>query len=172
MNSAWYALHVKGRFEKVVDTQLQRKGYETLLPTYVATRIWSDRVKSLSLPLFPNYIFCHFDIDAREPVLLTPGVKSVVGAGKIPIAVDRAEVASLRQLIDSGLSAFPSPYLSKGKRVCVTSGLLKGVTGIVVYTNGRYRLTISVSVLMRSASVELDLLSVTPLAPVVPDKFL
>jgi transcription antitermination factor NusG len=173
MTSAWYALHVKGRFEKVVDTQLQRKGYETLLPTYVSTRIWSDRVKSLSLPLFPNYIFCHFDIDARQPVVLTPGVKSVVGAGKIPLPVDRAEVASLRQLVNSGVNACPSPYLSKGQHVHVTSGPLKGLTGIVVCANGRYRLTISVSLLMRSVSVELDLLSVTPLAPeAVPDKFL
>jgi transcription antitermination factor NusG len=173
MTSTWYALHVKGRFEKVVDTQLQRKGYETLLPTYVSTRIWSDRVKSLSLPLFPNYIFCQFDIDARQPVLLTPGVRSVVGAGKIPLPVDRAEVVSLRQLVNSGLNAYPSPYLSKGQRVYVTSGPLKGLTGIVICANGRYRLTISVSLLMRSVSVELDLLSVTPLAPeVVPDKFL
>jgi transcription antitermination factor NusG len=156
MSSAWYALHVKGRFEKVVDTQLQRKGYETFLPTYVSKRTWSDRVKFLSLPLFPNYLFCHFDIGARQPVLLIPGVKSVVGSGKIPIPVDRSEVASLRQLMNSGLDAFPSPYLSKGQRVYVTTGPLKGLTGIVVCVNGRYRLTISVSLLMRSVSVELD----------------
>jgi transcription antitermination factor NusG len=173
MSLAWYALRIKGRFEKIVETQLQGKGYETLLPTYVSTRIWSDRVKSLSLPLFPNYIFGHFDIDARQPILLTPGVKSVVGAGRIPVPVDRTEVTSLRQLVNSGLNAYPSPYLAKGQRVYVTSGPLKGLIGIVVCTNGRYRLTISVSLLMRSVSVELDLLAVTPLAsPTVPDKFL
>lgn len=38
MNSACYALHVKGRFGSVVKTQLQQKGYETVLPTYTSTR--------------------------------------------------------------------------------------------------------------------------------------
>src|SRR5690242_6876821 len=140
MSSAWYALHVRSRFEKLADSQLKHKGYETILPTYVSTRLRSDRLKSLSLPLFPNYIFCRFDLDRRQPVLLTPGVQSVVGAGRIPLPVDRTEVASLRQLLKSGLNACPSPYLAKGQRVNVTSGPLKGLTGIVVGTNGRYRL--------------------------------
>jgi len=129
-------------------------------------RMTSDGAKYPSPPLFPNYIFCQFDINQRQHVLLTPGVSSVVGAGRIPLPVDRTEVTSLRQLLKSGLNARPSPYLAKGQRVQVTRGLLKGLTGIVVGTNGRYRLTISVSVLMRSVSVELDLLSVTPLDPI------
>jgi transcription antitermination factor NusG len=172
MSSAWYALRVKGRFEKFVDSQLKRKGYETLLPTYLSTRPRSDRLKSLPLPHFHNYIFCRFDIDQKQPVLLTPGVQFVVGAGRIPLPVGRTDVASLRQLLKSGLNACPSPYLAKGQRVHVTSGLLKGLTGIVVRRNGRYRLTISIGVLMRSVSVELDLLSVTHLGPAsfVPDK--
>jgi len=172
MNSAWYALRVKDRFEQIVDSQLRRKGYETLLPTYLLTRMRSDGAKYVSLPLFPNYIFCQFDINQRQPVLLTPGVSSVVGAGRIPLPIDRTEVTSLRQLLKSGLNACPSPYLAKGQRVQVTRGPLKGLTGIVVGTNGRYRLAISVSVLMRSVSVELDLLSVRPLDPIsiVQDK--
>jgi len=167
MSSAWYALHVKSRFEKVADSQLKRKGYETLLPTYLSTRLRSERLKPLPLLLFPNYIFCRFDIDQRQPVLLTPGVQSVVGAGRIPLPVDRTELSSLRQLLKSGLNACPSPYVAKGQRVHVTNGPLKGLTGIVGGTDGRYRLTISLSVLRRSVSVELDLLSVTPLSPAI-----
>jgi len=82
-------------------------------------------------------------------------------------------VASLRQLVNSGLNAYPSPYLAKGQFVHVARGPLKGLTGIVVRTDDRYRLTISVTLLMRSVSVELDLFAVTPLTSAdVPDKFL
>jgi transcription antitermination factor NusG len=174
MSSAWYALHVRSRFEKLVDSQLKRQGYETIFPTYFSKRLQSDRLKPPSLPLFPNYIFCRFDINQRQPVLLTPGVQFVAGPGRMPLPVDRTEVASLRQLLKSGLNACPSPYLVKGQRVLVTSGPLKGLTGIVAGTKGRYRLTISVSLLRRSLSVELDLLSVTPLGPasIVEDKSL
>jgi len=125
--------------------------------------MWSDRLKSLSLPLFPNYVFCNFDIDARQPVLLTPGVRAVVGAGKSPLALDEAEVASLRQLSSSGLNAHPCAYLQEGERVHVDSGPLKGLTGIVIRANGRYRLTISVSLLKRSVNVEVDPVCVTTL---------
>ena len=58
----WYALYVRPRFEKLVHYQLAEKGYETFFPTYISRRKWSDRVKSLCLPLFPGYVFCRFDI--------------------------------------------------------------------------------------------------------------
>ncbi len=82
MSDHWYALNVRPRFEKYVRTHLEDKGYEVFLPTYTATRRWSDRVKSVSLPLFPSYIFCKFDVHARFPILVTPGVNFVVGCRK------------------------------------------------------------------------------------------
>ena len=65
MSDSWYALHVKPRFEKYVTGQLSVKGYETFMPSYVSKRKWSDRVKTLSLPLFPGYVFCRFDLHTR-----------------------------------------------------------------------------------------------------------
>jgi hypothetical protein len=49
MSSVWYALRVKGRFEKGVDSQ-------------------------------------------KQPVLLTPGVQFVVGAGRLPLPVISVDV--------------------------------------------------------------------------------
>jgi len=77
----WYALYVRPRFEKLVHYQLVEKGYETFFPSYIRRRKWSDRVKSLCLPLFPGHVFCRFDINARLPILITPGVNFVVGVG-------------------------------------------------------------------------------------------
>jgi transcription antitermination factor NusG len=163
MNAAWYALHVKSRFEKSVKTQLQQKGYETLLPMYTSTRMWSDRMKSLSLPLFSNYVFCCFSLDSRLPIMLTPGVNSIVGAGRSPVAIDKLEMASLRQLVKSGLNTQPWPYLHDGQRVYVVSGPLKGLAGIVVRSNGGQWLILSITLLMRSLSVKIDSRCVKPL---------
>src|SRR6478609_5472927 len=130
MSDCWYALHVKPRFEKCVTGQLSVKGYETFLPSYVAKRQWSDRVKSLSLPLFPGYVFCRFNVNARLPILITPGVNQVVGAGKTPIMVDESELAASRRVIESGVAAQPWPYLKVGETVQVECGPLEGLTGI------------------------------------------
>jgi len=163
MTDDWYALHVRSRFEKHVRTQLEKKGYETLLPSYTSVRRWSDRVKSISLPLFPNYLFCRFDINERLPILVTPGVKCIVGAGKSPVAVDPAEIDAIRRVLDSGLPAQPWPFLAEGMRVRVTNGPLENLEGVIVREKGSDRLVVSVHLLMRSVSVEIDRGSVAPL---------
>src|SRR5215469_5369890 len=81
----WYALQVRPRTEKFTVQLLNQKGYEPFLPTYLRKRRWSDRVKVLSEPLFPGYLFCRLDARFRLPVLTTPSVISIVGAGKEPI---------------------------------------------------------------------------------------
>src|SRR5437667_12182066 len=83
----WYALQVRPRFEKVVALHLQHKGYEEYLPLYRKRQRWSGRVKEVDLPLFPGYLFCKFDVFRRLPILVIPGVMSVVGVGRNPLAV-------------------------------------------------------------------------------------
>jgi transcription antitermination factor NusG len=156
MSEQWYALHVRPRFEKHVQTHLEEKGYEVFYPTYTSTRQWSDRVKSLSFPLFPGYVFCRFNVHARLPILITPGVNQVVGSGKTPVTVDEAELAAIRRVMESGVAAQPWPYLKVGETVQIETGPLEGLTGIVTRIKSSDRLVVSVSLLMRSVAVELD----------------
>ena len=168
MSDHWYALHVKPRFEKYVTRQLESKGYETFLPTYVLKRKWSDRIKSLSFPLFPSYVFCRFDIHSRLPIVITPGVMAVLGAGKIATPVDEAELTAIRHITESGIAAEPCPYLAVGEVVRVETGPLEGLTGIVLRTKGTDRLVVSVSLLMRSVFVEIDSSRVKPVRERTP----
>jgi transcription antitermination factor NusG len=164
MSEQWYALHVRPRFEKHVQTHLEEKGYEVFYPTYTSTRQWSDRVKSLSFPLFPGYVFCRFNVHARLPILITPGVNQVVGSGKTPITVDEAELAAIRRVMESGVAAQPWPYLKVGETVQIENGPLEGLTGIVTRIKSSERLVVSVSLLMRSVAVELDSHWIKPVA--------
>jgi transcription antitermination factor NusG len=156
MSEFWYALQVRPRFEKHVQMHLEDKGYEVFYPTFTTTRQWSDRVKSLSFPLFPGYVFCRFNVHARLPILITPGVNQVVGAGKTPTVVDEAELSAIRRVMQSGVAAQPWPYLRVGETVQIENGPLEGMTGIVTRIKNSCRLVVSVSLLMRSVSVELD----------------
>jgi transcriptional antiterminator NusG len=155
MSDCWFALYVKSRFEHYVTKQLSTKGYETFLPTYLTKRKWSDRVKSVSRPLFPSYVFCRFDVHTRLPILLTPGVMAVVGSGRLPTPIDESEVAALRLVMNSGVITHPCPYVAIGERVQVQAGPLKGLIGFVVKTKGDDRLVLSITLLMRSMSVEI-----------------
>jgi len=156
MNDSWYALHVRPRFESFVELQLGGKGYEVFLPTYISRKRWSDRVKTVVQPLFPGYVFCRFDVGARLPILVTPGVNSIIGVGKTPVPVAPEEIFAIRSVIQAGVPSYPCDYIRDGESVRVESGPLEGLVGIVQRTKNTDRLIVSLTLLMRSVSVEID----------------
>jgi transcription antitermination factor NusG len=158
----WYALQVRARWENSTASQLSGKGYGTFLPTFKGKRGRNGRSKEQTMPLFPGYVFCQFDVFNRLPILMTPGVLAVVGRGRIPIHVEDSEIASLQMMISSGLPAEPWPYLEVGQRVRIEEGALSGLEGILVSFNGGSRIIVSVSLLRRSVSLEIDRFSVGP----------
>jgi transcription antitermination factor NusG len=152
----WYALQVRPRFEKIIATTLLNKGYEGFLPLYRHRSRWSDRIKEVQLPLFPGYLFCKFDINNRLPILVTPGVMHIVGIGKTPHPVEDGEIAALKVIVISGLQTEPRSYLNVGEKVRIEVGPLAGVEGILLALKGSNRLVVSVGLLQRSVSVEID----------------
>ena len=155
-NLSWYALQIQSKLGSLASATLCGKGYEAYLPLYRSGRRWSDRVKQLDLPLFPGYLFCRFDVLDRLPILTTPGVISVVGAGKTPIPVDDEEIEAVRAILRSGLAARPWPFLQVGSKVYIERGPLTGMEGIIANADKVYRLIVSVNLLQRSVAVEID----------------
>jgi transcription antitermination factor NusG len=161
----WFALQIRSRWEAQTADLLQGKGFETLLPTYTTRRKWSDRVKVVESPLFPGYVFCRFDVHNRLPILITPGVISVVGRGKTPVAVDDTEIQSIQAAIGSGIHMEPWPYVEIGERVRIKHDVLDGMEGILTSFKGSHRVIISVTLLRRSVALEIDRSRITPLEP-------
>lgn len=159
----WFALQIRSRWEGTTAELLRGKGLETLLPTYTTKRKWSDRLKVVESPLFPGYVFCRFDVHNRLPILITPGVISVVGRGKTPIAVDDAEILSIRAAIESGIQMEPWPYVEIGERVRIKDDVFDGMEGILTNFKGSHHVVISVSLLRRSVALEIDRSRITPL---------
>lgn len=152
----WFALHVETNREKLVASLLCNKGYTAFLPLYRARRRWSDRFKDVQRALFPGYLFCRFDPLHRLPVLTTPGVRYVVGLGKIPVPVCEAEIEAVRRIVGSALSSLAWPFLQVGDFVRLEEGPLAGLEGILIQFKGRHRLVVSVTLLQRSVAVEID----------------
>ena len=164
MNSDfWYALKVRPRFERSVVAHLRSRGYDPFLPCYTVKRQWSDRIKSVQLPLFSGYVFCRFDVNSRFPIVTTPGVNFVVGVGKVPEPVSESEIASIRAVVNSGVHYEPFPYMAVGQVVQVEQGALAGVFGLVTDLKNSSRLIISINLLKRSVAAEIDRCCVRPI---------
>jgi transcription antitermination factor NusG len=152
----WYALTVKSQHEKAVAGQLQAKDLESYLPLYAARRRWSDRMKTVEVPLFAGYVFCRFRFEDRLQVLQIPGFASIVGFGGKPCPIPDQEMAALQSVVSSGLPLSPWPSLSVGQRVQVCGGALQGLEGFLARTKSGYRVIVNMDLLHRAVAVEIE----------------
>lgn len=74
---AWFAVHVRLRYERRVAAALRNKGCETFLPLCRSQRRWCERAKELCLQLFPGYLR-RFEAVNRVPNLTAPGLEIAV----------------------------------------------------------------------------------------------
>lgn len=162
---SWFAVQVRARRELGISEQLCSLGYEWFLPLYSCKKRWSDRIKTVQLPLFPGYIFCRFDPLNRLPILKIPGVIQVVGFNRQPVPVDQDEIRAIQVLVASGLPHRPWPYLKVGDRVRIETGPLRGLEGLLTEFQGNRQLVLCVTLLQRSVAVKIDSTSVTLLRP-------
>ena len=166
----WFAVRVRSNNERVAAAHLRDRGYEEFSPCWKTERRWSDRTKEMDQFLFPGYVFCRLDPLDRLPVLTAPGVVDLVGFGKIPAPIPDQEIESILRMVQSGLFVMPWPFLELGHRVLIERGPLAGVEGILDEVKGKCRLVVSVQLLQRSVSAEVDRSWIRPLPPLRSDR--
>ncbi len=152
----WYALKVRTKSEHKLQHALTVKGLETFLPTSLEVRRYSDRMKKVKAALFPGYLFCRLDSAYLLPVVSTTGVESIVGRRGVAEHIDDQEIHAIQRAIQSDKPAMSWPYLKNGDRVRVQFGALQGVEGTLVKAHGVERLVLSVHLLQRSISIEIE----------------
>jgi transcription antitermination factor NusG len=159
----WFVLTVAPQHEISVKHHLETKGFKSSVPTYRVRRRWSDRVKTITLPLFPGYVFCRFAVDGRVPVLNTPGVRGAVSFASQLAYLEDCEIERIRRIADSGLYVEPLAGLKAGMHVKIIDGPLIGMHGVFVDVNGSARVVVNVELLNRAVAVQVDTEAVAPL---------
>jgi len=152
----WYAVCTRHQHEKAAARILEYKEFEVFLPLYKARRRWKDRVKELSVPLFPGYLFIRESLERWLPIITTPGVCNIVSCGGRPVAIPRSEIEGVRRIVESTLRVEPHPFLRSGDWVRVKYGPIAGVEGILLRKKNIARLVLSVEMLGKSAAVEVE----------------
>jgi len=160
--SPWWVLYTRHQHEKAVADALLAKGFEVFLPMYESVRIWKDRKKTISLPLFQCYVFVRGGIKSRLQVTTTPGVYSILSRGEQIVTIPEADIAAIQHSVAARLRVEPHPFLSCGDRVRVIRGPLEGVAGILIRKKNLCRLVLSVGTLARSIAVEINSSDVEP----------
>ena len=161
---SWYAACTRPRHEKRVLQQLADRRFEPFLPLFQAVHRWKDRRKIVELPLFRGYVFVRISPQQRVGVLQTPGVVRFVCFNGRPAALPDSQIEALRSAYDRGLRFEPHPLLKVGSRVRVRHGCLAGAEGVLVRRKHSLRFVLSLELLNRAVSVEVDAADIELLA--------
>jgi transcriptional antiterminator NusG len=159
---AWFALYVRTRRECTVQACLAEKGYETFLPMMVETRVYGRKKRKAEVPCFPSYLFCRLNPHDRLFVMTTPDVYSIVRRGASPEAIPDSELNALKVMINSHAPIERHPHLTAGDPVFIASGPLAGIEGVLLRVGNSQRVAVSISLLRRSVSAEVDCDDVVP----------
>jgi transcription antitermination factor NusG len=164
----WFALYVRTRRERAVETALTEKGYETYLPMMSETRCYGNKKRNAEIPCFPSYLFCRVNPVDRLPVMTTPDVYSMVRRGTSLESIPDSELDALKIMISSRSPLERYPHLTTGDRVCITRGPLAGIEGVLLRVGNSQRVAVSIGLLRRSISAEVDSDDIMPAGPVSP----
>jgi transcription antitermination factor NusG len=161
----WFAVYTAPRHEKRLGEHFKVRQIEYFLPLYRTPRRWKDGSRvTLELPLFPNYIFVRICRNQRVRILEVPGVLSIAGCGREPAALPDEEIEALRQgMIYAKIE--PHPYLVVGERVRINNGPLLGMEGVLIRKKKSFRVVLTISTILQSLAVELDIDDLEPAKP-------
>ena len=156
----WYTAYTCSHHEKRIAEHLGGRLIEHFLPLYQTARRWKDRTKMIQAPLFPGYVFVRIDLRHRLKVLGIPGVVRLVGFNGAPTALPEEQINALRKGLTQNPKAEPCRYFPSGRSVRVKSGSFEGLEGILIRYKGNFRVVLSIELIQRSVSVDVDAASI------------
>ena len=152
-HARWYALNVRPKYESSVASRLRDEGVQEYLPVYCASTEVRGHKVSLSLPLFPGYVFCRLDLNTGPRLYNISGVIRILSYGKQPTALADSEIETVRRLAESSLQIEPHPCLAVGDKIHLVGGPLSGISGTLLRFGKKSKLVVSLPLLRRALAV-------------------
>jgi len=151
----WFAVQTRYRFEKKVAASLSTKGMRVFLPLRKETRVWCDREKEVSVPLFPGYAFVRSDrsLARRLLILQTAGVMGFVSFAGTAASVPQKQIDDLGLVLAQAVPFSLYPFVKVGQKVRIRGGCLDGLEGLLTQRE-KDKLVISIESIQRSLAIE------------------
>jgi transcriptional antiterminator RfaH len=152
----WYALYTRSRTEKKVYNELINRNIDAFLPLRKTIRQWSDRKKTVEVPLFNSYIFVHIcEKDYLKALQVLGVVKFVTFEGKA-VAIPPQQIEAIKAYIGEGTPNYEvEPIeLVSGVNIEITRGPMMGLTGILLNLQGNNRVKVEIECIGQSLIID------------------
>lgn len=134
----WHIVYTYPNAERKIKKILGIHGINVYLPLRKVIRQWSDRVKKLEVPLFPNYIFVKISNLQCWKVLEIPGVVKFLTNEGTPSIISNKEIDTIKIIEEANFQVdTEEDSIKMGSRVVVTHGVLSGLEGLLIDKRGK-----------------------------------
>lgn len=160
-----YAVKVRSASEEAVARALQQKQHRAMTPLHTVTRRYSDRLKKVSMALFPGYVFVWMREQDWLSVVSTNGVGYVVRCGRSLVPLTREETRKIEILCRSKTDCEPCPMFAVGQKVLIEEGPFAGLIGVLQRVHDENKVVVSIESLHRAVRVTIGANSIRPVDP-------
>lgn len=137
VNTIWYVIYTKPRWEKKISSVLDAKGIENYCPLNRIKKQWSDRKKIVYEPLFKGYIFIKIDEAHKWDVKQIEGIINYVYWLGKPAKVKEEEIITIKKFLSEFENVeVTDSIISRSTKVQVIQGVLMNYKGVVVEVLG------------------------------------
>jgi transcriptional antiterminator RfaH len=144
----WYVARTLPQRELQAARQLANQGFRTFVARYCKNRRHARKVETVSVPLFPRYIFVAVDRtrDRWRSINGTFGVDRLLMYGGEPQPVPKGVAENLIQATDDNGNVRFDFHLKEGQTVKVTAGPFAELVGQLerLDENGRVRVLLEI----------------------------
>ncbi len=153
----WYVIYTKSRFEKKIYANLIKTGFQAFLPLIKEKRIWSDRLKTVEVPMFPSYVFVKALKINLSNIYYLPGFVRFVSSEGSPCEIKESDILLMDTIIKHGFPVEVNDNYNIGDPVRIIRGPLKGWEGSIENKLGNSRITFCFNCINQGISVEVPL---------------
>lgn len=154
----WYAVRTYSFRERVVARSFAAQGICHYLPLLIEKHRWSDRLKTVEIPLFKNYLFVKITPTKEDfwKVISTRGVTRILGDERGPLSIPPEEIEAVERMLAANTHLEVIQGFQHGQHVRVKAGLLQGVEGNFVQIRGQDRLACYINILGQTILAEVN----------------
>lgn len=152
----WYVAYVHSRSEKKVAERLSRLHITHYLPLVKTVRQWSDRKKTVTVPLFNGYIFVQSTAEALTQIRMVQGVVNYIYSNGKPAIVPLHEIQTIQQFINSGIPVDAiTDTFAPGEQVRITFGPLIGTIGELIDVRNEKQFAVRIALINQVVTLKI-----------------
>jgi len=160
----WYVARTLPQRESRAAQQLANQGFRSFVPRYWKNRRHARKIETVSLPLFPRYIFTILDPgrDRWRSINGTFGIDRLITYGGEPRPVPYGVVERLLEAADPEGNILFDFYLREGQSIRVTAGPFADLVGRLERLDDHDRVSVLLEIMGGQVRVSLNQAFVAP----------